>query len=120
MATPREQLQAMRRVGENWDGYGAALPDTSVIDLAQEFMSLIEALLGKTSTEPCPLHVSPTRIGGVLIEWEDRVMQHEVDVRPDGSIGFLHLNKATGQIETRDFSSLQPGFFQELRQLFAA
>jgi hypothetical protein len=47
MATPIEQLEAMRRLEENWDGYGAAAPQASVIDLAQEFTGLIEAMLRK-------------------------------------------------------------------------
>lgn len=36
MATPIEQLQAMRSLEENWNGYGAAAPSATAIDLAQE------------------------------------------------------------------------------------
>src|SRR5207244_4038091 len=89
MATPHEQLEAMRHLQENWDGYGAAAPEPVVIDFAQEFAALIEALLKKSTANPCTLHVSPTRVGGVLLEWEDRVTQHEFDMSPDRSIGFL-------------------------------
>ena len=125
MATPSDQLQAMRSIGENWDGYGAAAPLANAIDLALEFTNLIEALLQKSTSGQQHLHVSPTRIGGVLIEWEDAIMQHEVEFNPDRSIGFLHVDKATGQIATRNFSPgtesvVHPGFLQELRQLLAA
>jgi len=125
MATPTDQLQAMRSIGENWDGYGAAAPLANAIDLALEFTGLIEAMLQKSSSGQQLLHVSPTRIGGVLIEWEDATMQHEVEFNPDRSVGFLHLDKATGQIATRNFSPgtqavVHPGFLQELRQLLAA
>jgi hypothetical protein len=122
MATPIEQLQAMRSLVENWDGYGAAAPSSAALDLAQEFAGLIEAMLQKSTSIPCVLHVSPTRNGGVLVEWEDRAVQHEVEISPDRSIGFLHLDKATGQIETRRFSAgpLHPGLLQELRHLLAA
>jgi hypothetical protein len=119
MATPNEQLQAMRRLEENWDGYFAAAPQASAIDLAQEFASLIEAMLSKSAAGPSVLHVSPTRIGGVLIEWEGPSMQHELEINPDHSIGFLHLDKATGQIETRRFSPDQAVVLQELRLLAA-
>ena len=85
-------LEAMRRLGENWDGYGAAAPQANLIDLAQEFTSLIEAMLKKSPAEPGALHVSPTRVGGILIDWEDRSMQHEVELNPDCSIGFLYLS----------------------------
>jgi hypothetical protein len=125
MATPDTQLQAMRLLGENWDGYGAAAPQTHIIDLAREFAALIEALLRKRAVAPCALYVSPTRTGGVLIEWEDDAVQHEVEIHPDQSFAFLHLNKATGHIETRKLSPgaqavVHPGLLHELSQLLAA
>ena len=125
MTNQIEQLQAMRGLTENWDGYGAAAPQEDVIDVASEFVSLIEALLNKRSTLPPVIHVSPTRIGGVLIEWDDAVIEHEVEINPDRSFSFLHLHKASGHIETRKLfpgadAVVQPGFLQELCQLLAA
>jgi hypothetical protein len=125
MAVLFEQLQAMRRLPENWDGYGAAAPQAHVIDLAQELAGLIEGGLRKVLADPPVVHVSPTRVGGVLIEWEHGSMQHEVEIHPDGSIGFLHLNRSTGHVETRKFVAslpavVHPGFLQELRHLLAA
>jgi hypothetical protein len=124
MATPIDQLDAMRKLRENWDGYGAAAPQGNLIDLAQEFISLIEAMLRKSTAEPGLLHVSPTRIGGILIDWEDRSMQHEMELNPDSSIGFLHLNKTAGSIQSRKVTPgaqvvVDPGLLQELRQLLA-
>ena len=125
MATLIDQLQAMRLLGENWDGYAAAAPHGNAIDLALEFTDLIAAMLEKSKAGPTEIHVSPTRVGGVLVEWEDASRQHEVEINPDRSIGFLHLDKATGGISTRKFSPdtqavVHPGFLQELRQLLAA
>jgi hypothetical protein len=122
VATATEQLEAMRNLAENWDGYGAAAPSATVIDLAQELVGLFEALSKQSTSNPFVFHISPTRTGGVLIEWEDRAMQHEVEISPDRSIGFLHLDKITRQIETRKFTAgpLPPGLLQELRYLRAA
>jgi hypothetical protein len=125
VATPDIQLQTMRLLGENWDGYGAAAPQAHVIELAREFVGLIEVLLRKRADVPSPLHVSPTRIGGVLIEWQDGAMQHEVQIDPDQSFAFLHLNTATGHIDTRKLSPgaravVHPGLLHELCQLLAA
>src|SRR4051812_23127857 len=103
MATLTEQLQAMRQLEKNWDGYGGAAPGAEVLDLAQAFTGLLESLRPPRAGWG-ELHVSPTRMGGVLIEWEDALWQHEVEVNPDGSMSFLHLNKRTSQIETRKFS----------------
>jgi hypothetical protein len=122
VASPNEQLEAMRRLAENWDGYGAAVPSATVVDLAEGLMALVEMMLKRVSKDSPPLHVSPTRNGGILIEWEERAMQHEIEINPDRSIGFLHLDKTTGQIETRKFTSgpLHPGLLQELRHMLAA
>jgi hypothetical protein len=121
MANASEQLQAMRSLGENWDGYGAAAPQADVLDLAQAFVGLMEAVLRKAT--PAALHVSPTRVGGVLIEWAEDPLEHEVEINPDRSISFLHHNKSSGHMETRKFSPapavVQPGFLHELRQLVA-
>ena len=35
-------------------------------------------------------------------------MEHEMELGPDGSIGFLHRNKDTGKIVTRKFSATDP------------
>ncbi len=122
MATPIEQLQGLRCLQENWDGYGAAAPQAAVVDLAEEFVGLIEAMLCKSLPGPFTIHISPTRIGGVLIEWEDSAMEHEVEMNPDGSMSFLHSDKATGQIATRKISSgpIHVDFLKELHQLVAA
>jgi len=122
MATVSEQIQAMRGLPENWDGYGAAPPSGNVIDLAQAFTSFLEAAFARSAAV---LHVSPTRVGGILIEWEDSTRQHEVEINPDQGISFLHLQKSTGEITTRLFSPsphtvVHPGLLQKLRQLLAA
>jgi hypothetical protein len=110
MATPAEQLEAMQSLGENWDGYGAAAPQASVLDLAREFSRLIEAMLAKSASAPAKLQVSPTRVGGVLIEWEDQTMQHELELNPDRSLSFLHLDKETGPLETRKTAEVWTGY----------
>lgn len=125
MAAALEQLEAMRGLGENWDGYGAAAPQPAVLDLAREFVGLLEAWPKPESLAARSLHVSPTRTGGVLVEWEDQAAEHEVEFYPDSSIGFLHMNKATKQVKTRKYSPAAPavvdlGFLRELRQLMAA
>jgi hypothetical protein len=125
MVTAATQLQAMRLLEDNWDGYGAAAPKAHVLDLARGFVGLIEALLTKRTAVPGILHVSPTRIGGILVEWEDGLMEHEVEINPDQSFGFLHRNKTTGHIDTRKLSPgpqavVHPGLLQELCHLLAA
>ena len=44
MATPLEQLDLMRNLQPNWDGYGADPTDPAVIELAKEFVRLLATL----------------------------------------------------------------------------
>ncbi|MBI3824069.1 MAG: hypothetical protein HY289_15480 [Planctomycetes bacterium] len=122
MAIADGQFEALRKLPENWDGYGAAAPQARAIDLARSITGLIDAGLRKSSADSHPFHISPTRVGGVLIEWEHGVMEHEVEVNPDASISFLHRNRSTGHIDTRQISPvpLQLELLQELQQLLAA
>jgi hypothetical protein len=125
MASLTEQLQAMYGLAENWDGYGAAAPEAPVLDLAQELVDLLQAGLRKPPAAAPTLHVSPTRTGGILIEWQDSLTDHEVEINPDGSVSFLHLDRATGQARTRRFiantsSVVTPGFLRELVHVLAA
>jgi hypothetical protein len=99
MATTFDQLQAMLGLKENWDGYGAAAPNAAAVELARGFVGLLEQQVKKSAN--AALHLSPTRIGGVLIEWEDNANEHELEIDPYGSLGFLHRDKTTGQIATR-------------------
>ena len=122
MATLDAQLQAMRQLRENWDGYGAAAPQAHVIELARELVRLIATVLRSRDIEADGIHVSPTRTGGVLVEWQDAVAEHEVEISPDQSFSFLHLNKATGHAEARKLSPaaravVHPGLLNELSQL---
>ena len=125
MATVFEQLQAIRSLPENWDGYGAASPQAPVVDVAAAFAGFLSAALDRSKTAPAELHVSPTRVGGVLIEWEDPTSQHEVEFNPDHCISFLHRHKATGEITTRFFAPVphmvvHPDLLSELGRLLAA
>jgi len=53
MATPSEQLEAMRLLRENWDGYGAAALQSQVIGMVQtEVTACGVPLLGR----PANLH----------------------------------------------------------------
>jgi hypothetical protein len=125
MATATEQLEAMRSLPDNWDAYGGAAPDPKAIDLARAFVELIEGFRRILDPNANPTHVSPTRAGGVLVEWEDRQRAHEIEISPDGSISFLHVNKPTGEIKSRTFSPdptavVQPELLHELRCSLAA
>ena len=91
MATPLEQLDAMRTLALNWDGYNADPPRSDVLDVAKEFVEFIAA--SRPADPWRDVFVSPGRAGGVLIEWADAKFEHELEIEPDGTWGFLHTGR---------------------------
>ena len=122
MATPLEQLDLMRNLRPNWDGYGADPTDPAVIEVAKEFVRLLAAL--RPGDPFKDIFVAPGRAGGVQVEWSDARAEHELEIEPDGTWGFLHIDKATGQMSERRFGpvtqAVHPELLKELQQLVAA
>lgn len=101
MATPIEQLDAMKGLPENWDGYGAAVPIPEAIELAKDF---VRRLITNTKRSGSyGVFVAPGRDGGVQIEWTDATYDHELEINPDGSIGMLHVDRTTGAMDEERF-----------------
>jgi len=113
MATPIEQLDLMRNLRENWDGYNAAPPLPEVIELAKEIVEFI-ASVRKTEPRYDGIFVTPGRDGGVLIEWQDHRFEHEMEINGDGSIGILRTDKSTQHTTEKVFKpgrfAVPPGF----------
>jgi len=123
MATPLEQLELMKQLKDNFDGYGGAPPAAPVLELAKELVGLIEKV--RSLSKPFEgMYVTPGRDGSVLIEWDDDEYSHELDVNQDGSIGLLHVEKASGVMTEREFQpspfSITPGLLTELFEPVAA
>ncbi|WP_171474382.1 hypothetical protein [Frigoriglobus tundricola] len=89
VATPRA------RCGSSLDSnsYHAECVCPEVLELAKESVGLLTAFRG---ADPLwAIHVSPGRAGGVLIEWADARSEHELELEPDGTWGFLHTERVT-------------------------
>jgi hypothetical protein len=95
MATVIEQLELMRDLPENWDGYSAAPPRPGPIDAAIAFVRHCTTRLAL----PAP-YVAPTRAGGVLLEWEQGPHQLEVEFDDADRGSFVYLNRETGEQAT--------------------
>ena len=122
MATPLEQLDAMRNLRANWDGYNADPPSHAVLDVAKEFVGLLLAFRRTASVGD--IEVYPGRAGGVQVSWEDARTRHDLDIEPDGTWDFLHIDKQTEEMTQRTFQpiaqAIHPGVLKELRELAAA
>ncbi len=122
MATPIEQLDLMKNLAPNWDGYNAEPPNPDVLEIAKEFIGLLAVL--RPQDPFSGVFVSPGRAGGVLIEWSDETSEHELEIEENGTWGFLHTDRKTGKMTERAFPPtqqvIQPGILRELSELVAA
>ena len=103
MANLIEQLDRMTTLRPNWDGYGADPPHAATISLAKELVAWVSAIERANGLDR-HMRVHPTRVGGVLLEWEDDRYEHELEVYPDGRLELLHENKMTGEMKDQKFN----------------
>ena len=99
MATPFEQLEAMRSVAANWDGYDADPPQADAIDEAAAFL----LRMARSHPEMANPYVTPTRDGGALFAWDFGPHSLEVHFDPAAvgiEVSFVYLNT-----ETKDTAS---------------
>ena len=123
MATLSQQLDSMLTLEPNWDGYNADPIAANTVALAKllvEYFALLERAAGVDRR----IRVHPTRVGGVLIEWEDERHEHELEVYPAGRLELLHEVKATGEMVERQFHPggcvIDPVALESLRHAVAA
>jgi len=123
MAKLTEQLELMRNLQENWDGYNGAPPTPEVIEVAKEFVGVLHSLLGRGDDET-NMFVCPGPNGEVMVEWDDDAAEYEMDINPDGSFGFLREDKLTGVMTEEKFHSgrfaVQAAMLRQFRQFAAA
>ena len=95
MATPNEQIQALRALPENWDGYGAASPRWDILAAVGEFLQPLRHGSGYTDPD-----IAPTRIGGVLLSWEHGPHRLDVEFDSPENAEFAYLNRETDESAT--------------------
>jgi|GEM_PF-1659042 len=103
-AKARELMQLLAARSENQGDPGVDILGSHLIELAREFVDLIEAKVGQSGADPDQVRVHPSRNGAIVVEWKDLTHENNVVMNPDGSISFNHRNRQTGQIESRNFS----------------
>ncbi|HYH68753.1 MAG TPA: hypothetical protein VD866_28935 [Urbifossiella sp.] len=120
MATLLEQLEGLRTLRPNWDGYNADAPIPEILELARDFVAFFD---GFPLAAGRVIQVYATRVGGVQFEWEDERFERELELNPDGSIAMLHVNRATGAMKEERFEpgrgAISPGLLPRLLPNYA-
>jgi len=86
------QLDRLLELPPNWDSYNADPPSA---DAAASARGLVLAL-GQSWDLPAPL-VSPTRTGGVLLEWASGSKELEIEIVSRDAASFVFTDDYTGE-----------------------
>lgn len=115
----KSQLIAMFNLTDNWDGEGGEAPAVDVIRSAIGFVEFVSRNVAVERP-----HVSPTRCGDVLLEWESGPHQLEVEVEAlaPSAASYVYLNTETdeewsGALFRNDADDGR--FLKTLRELFS-
>ena len=85
-----ERIAEMANLPVNWDSYGAApLTARAVAQACALIAAVAEEREGASGTRRVPWTSAPIADGGLQIEWVGRAASIEVQVAPDGTLGYL-------------------------------
>ncbi len=83
-------IAEMTELPSNWDGYGAAPPAARAVAEAAVLIEAVgQASLQRLGERVAPWTSSPIADGGLQLEWSGRGGRIEVQLGPDGAIGYL-------------------------------
>jgi len=86
------QLDRLLELPPNWDSYNADPIEREIVASAK---GLLDALVDVLDL-PCPL-ISPTRNGGVLLEWSVASKEFEIQLVSRDAASFVFADEDTGQ-----------------------
>lgn len=87
------QFEPIWQLTENWDGYGATTPDPALVKIAMSTLACLKA--GYHAAKP---FISPTRSGGVCMEWEEKNHYFEITVESSTYGTYLYKNMETSDV----------------------
>lgn len=83
----QQDLMAFSKLGDDWDGYGAAGTNPEAILAASVYLRRL--------AESCDVArpvVTPTRLGGVLVAWRNGAHRLEITFAPAAGASFVYLD----------------------------
>ncbi len=89
-----ERLVHLAELGPDWDSYGGAPPTAIAIARAGLLILTVARRFCASSRAPIePFAVMPIADGGVQLEWRGATEDLELDIGPDGVIGYLLIDR---------------------------
>lgn len=94
------RLADMAALPTNWDSYGAEPPSSVAVGQAGVLVETVaEATHATLGTRIAPWTSAPIADGGIQVEWSASKRRIEVQVGPNGSLGYLIERESGGQPE---------------------
>jgi len=91
------RLDELSVLEEDWDSYGGLPPTARAVAAASRLMIEAVAVTGEV-----PDAVMPFPNGGLQVIWERGAHELQVDVGPDGCLGYLEIQRGAGDPDMRE------------------
>jgi hypothetical protein len=106
LATACQRLAELAVLEADWDSYGADPPtDLAIMTARQVLQAVAKRLVSAAGADPAPYFIAPVPTGGVQLEWTGPASEIEVEVGPEGALGYLLVRREgdaeTEQVEAR-------------------
>ena len=92
-----ERLDALSMLDPDWDSYGALPPTARAMGLASRL--IVESVARATLQ---PAGIMPLPDGGLQVIWEQGVSELQIDVGPEGTLGYLLIYRGSDATETAE------------------
>lgn len=109
-----QRLSEFARLTPGWDTYDAQPITMTATSEAQRFLSELAARFAGRTNDAEPFFVAPLPYGGVQMEWRQTGHEIEIEIGPDGHIGYL---LTTGQGDNHTFTERDNVQFAEVLDL---
>jgi hypothetical protein len=96
-----ERLDAVERLGRNWDSYASEPPTATAVQKARALVwDVVGEGFGVAGLRSIPFAIVPLSGAGLQIEWRGENDSIEVEIGSDGALGFL---LSRGRESNREF-----------------
>ena len=102
-----ERLAALSRLEPDWDSYGALPIAPVALDTARSFvLTTVERFAEGNRDSAVPYTAMPIADGGVSLEWRGPRSSLELDIGPEGTLGYLLIEHTDGGRRFEEASDL--------------
>ena len=94
MGPAMERVAELGRLPMDWATYGAGPPTSLSVEAAHRLLTKVNDMWGRTFGQAIqPFVVVPLPRGGLQVEWRNDAAEIEIEIGPDGQVGYLFIDK---------------------------